>query len=137
MPDDMWLVVHTIYVSAEVKRGLDSRIYVMPRILLLDRDERHARELGVYLEGQHHTVKVYREKEEAFDALKRDPGGFEVVILHISGDRHEDWDALDYLRSLIKPGARGPLILLTSSIYQGPRAILKAERKGARLVHEQ
>jgi CheY-like chemotaxis protein len=106
----------------------------MARVLLLDSDESNAHELSVYLEGQHFSVKVCRDSKDAVDVLKRDQNDFEVLILDISRDRREDWEALDSLRRLIKPGIPGPGMLCLTGPDNGADVVLKAERKGARCV---
>ena len=106
----------------------------MARVLLLDSDESNARELSVYLEGQQFSVKVCSDSKDAVDVLKRDQNDFEVLILDISRNRREDWEALDSLRRLTKPGIPGPGILCLAGPDNGPHVILKAESKGARCV---
>jgi DNA-binding response OmpR family regulator len=104
------------------------------RVLLLDSDKSDAHGLAAYLEGQHFSVKVCHDKKDAVDALKSDQNDFEVLILDISGDRREDWEALDSLRRLIKPGIPGPGMLCLTGPDNGADVVLKAERKGARCV---
>jgi CheY-like chemotaxis protein len=110
------------------------RCRFVARVLLLDSDASDAHELAVYLEGQHFSVTVCRDSKDAVDVLKGDRNNFEVLVLDISRDRCEDWETLDSLRRVIKPGIPGPGILCLAGPDNGPHVVLKAERKGARCV---
>jgi CheY-like chemotaxis protein len=109
----------------------------MTRVLLIDSDQTHAYDVGAYLESWHYSVNICHDNKDAVDALRTDRTGFEVLLIYISGDHHEDWAKLDSLQRAIKPGLSGPGILCVLRADKGPNVILMAERKGARCVIEE
>jgi hypothetical protein len=80
-------------------------------------------------------VSICTAKRDAINELNGHPGRFDVLIIDLSGDRPEEWEALDYICGLIGTYAYTPRILCLSMVYRGPRMKLKAERRGARFVY--
>ena len=108
----------------------------MAQVLLLDPDEAHARMLAADLKRYGHFVAICTEAQVALSDMKRQTAEIDVVIVDLSSDRIEAWDALDEILRLNWENAVPPMILCVSRVYRGPRMKLAVERRGARLVYE-
>ncbi len=108
----------------------------MAKVLLLDSDEGHAKELARWLEQHKHSVAVYSPNRDGLNKLRADDVDFDIVILYMSVDRRADWEILDQIRRIGEGRGPGPMILCASRTYRGPQIELEIEKKGARLVYE-
>ncbi len=52
-----------------------------PHILLIDDDARVLRSIKFLLEGCGYRISDYTDQEKALDALRRDPTGFDLILL--------------------------------------------------------
>lgn len=108
----------------------------MAHILLLDPDEEHARALAAELKRYGHSVAIYADMQVILNDMKRDTVEVDVVIVDLTSDRPEVWEALDQIWRLTWKRAETLMVLCISRVYRGPRMKLEVERRGARMVYE-
>jgi|GEM_PF-1827214 DNA-binding response OmpR family regulator len=108
----------------------------MTRILLLDSNQTHARDLALALKRHRCSVTICASRRDAIIELKRNSAGFDVVILDLSANRPEDWATFDQIQKLTWMSVPTPMIVCFSTIYRGPKMNLEVERRGARFVYE-
>jgi len=107
----------------------------MARILLLSPDEPSARDLALFLEKKSHRVSVHCERRAFIDSPKQDLSSVDIVILDMSANRPDDWNALDCVCKWAGTIDSKLMTLCLSRVYRGPKFELDVERRGARLVY--
>ena len=108
------------------------------RLLLIDRDERHAERLTARLRSCGRDVEICTEHRRAITELRRYGDEYEGVIVDIS-DAVTPWFAM--LQKLLEAcrrldGRPSPQFLCVSRTKKAPEFVLRLERMGARYVCE-
>ena len=92
----------------------------MAKILLIDPDETHARELGNFLERQRFSVRVCNRETEGMNELGRNDAHFDVLILEMTRDRPEVWEVFSQVRRRMGDQV-APCLICTCRGYRGPQ----------------
>jgi DNA-binding response OmpR family regulator len=108
----------------------------MTKILLIDPDECHARELANFLERQGLSVQVCNRETDGVNELGRDGAEYDVVILEVTGSRLKVWEVLGDIRTRMGTRTTTPGIICICRGYRGPQLRMRIERMGAKLVYE-
>jgi CheY-like chemotaxis protein len=107
----------------------------MARVLVLDSSESNVKTLVLALERRRYSVTVCTTAQDTINELKRGRG-FDVIVIDLTTNRPEDWEAFDELRRIAWVGSHTPGIVCFSTVYRGPQVKLKVERKGGRFTYE-
>lgn len=110
----------------------------MPRVLLVDTDQRHAECVRGVLGFHGIEVDTYQDPEQAVARLRRSGNDYDVVILNVSNTSSPWVSILARLHAALhESGASpAPLLLCTSTTKQSPEFELLIERMGARYACE-
>jgi DNA-binding response OmpR family regulator len=108
----------------------------MARILLIDSDQNHASALRLFLERQRYSVSHCACRTDVVNELLRNASAFDFVVLDLTGERREAWEAFERLRRLTKFNWEKPDLICLCRGYRGPQLRMRVERLGARLVYE-
>ncbi len=108
----------------------------MAKVLLIDPDETHARELGNFLERQRFSVRVCKHGTDGVNELRRKRAQYDVLILEMTGDHLKVWEVFRHVRKHLGSKATTPGLICTCRGYRGPQMRMKIERLGAKLIYE-
>jgi PleD family two-component response regulator len=110
----------------------------MPRVLIVDEDEAHGRELAGRLQVRQLQVVSCTGWDEAMRILKSSSESFELVVLNLSLSPREGLECVLAINDLFLKLGRfpGPMILCASDHFFNPSFELELEASGARVVYE-
>jgi len=110
----------------------------MPRVLIVDEDEAHGKELGERLQVKRLQVVSCTSWDAAIRILKGTPEPFELVVLNLSLNPQEGLECVRAIYELHWKLGRfpGPMVLCAADRLLDPDFELELEASGARVVYE-